>query len=45
MTCTFWVAGEPDDALVIYYGNVLKGPDGLLWMYYLGMGTKAPTFI
>ena len=34
--------GAPDDMLVIYYGNVFKGPDGLLWMYYLAAGKTDP---
>ena len=36
--------GSPDDMLVIYYGNVFVGPDGLLWMYYLAQGTKDPVW-
>jgi len=34
--------GAPDDMLVIYYGNVFQGPDGLLWMYYLAQGSEDP---
>jgi hypothetical protein len=36
--------GAPDDMLVIYYGNVFVGPDGLLWMYYLAAGYTDPVW-
>eukprot|EP01046_Picozoa_sp_COSAG06_P000113 COSAG06_NODE_4_length_41837_cov_204.557597_8_plen_209_part_00 len=36
--------GAPDDMLVIYYGNVFVGPDGLLWMYYLAAGSTDPVW-
>jgi hypothetical protein len=36
--------GAPDDMLVIYYGNVFVGPDGLLWMYYLAQGSTDPVW-